>query len=327
MPFPRFEAPPRLAVDLAGLRLAHPIGLAAGFAKDAQSLRGLHRLGFSHLEVGTVTPRPQAGNPKPRLFRLPEDSALINRMGFNGAGLEVAARRLAARHPAGAIVGANIGINRDSTDPVGDYLLGLKKLYPLADYVTVNVSSPNTPGLRALQKAERLSELAKALVAECRSLAATAGKKPLFVKLAPDLEEEDEAAIVEVALSTGIDGLILGNTTVARPESLRSRHAAESGGLSGRPLFQPSTERLRSLARRLGGRLPLVGVGGIATAEDVLEKIRAGATAVQLYTAFVYEGPGLVRRLVRDLDRLLERQGYARLEDAIGADPGRPTAG
>jgi dihydroorotate dehydrogenase len=319
-PSRRAEAPGRLAVEIAGLRLAHPIGLAAGFSKDGHSIRGLHRQGFSFIEVGTVTPRPQAGNRRPRLFRLTEDRALVNRMGFNSAGLEAAAARLAAPRPPGAVVGANIGINRDSTDPVGDYALGLRRLYPLTDYVTVNVSSPNTPGLRALQNALRLRELAETLVGECRRLAAAAAKKPLFVKLAPDLEEEELEAIARVAVESGVDGLIMGNTTIARPRSLRSRHAAEAGGLSGRPLLEPSTERLRSLARHLDGRLPLVGVGGIATAEDVLAKIEAGATAVQLYTAFVYEGPGLVRRLVRDLDRLLERRGYARLEDAIGAD-------
>ncbi len=319
-PFSRPEAPPRLAVDLAGLGLAHPIGLAAGFSKDAQSIKGLHRLGFSFVEVGTVTPRPQAGNEKPRLFRLTEDAALINRMGFNNAGLEVAAARLAVPRPQGSIVGANIGINKDSTDPVGDYALGLRRLYPLADYVTVNISSPNTPGLRGLQKAERLRELTQALVAECRRLAATTDKKPLLVKLAPDLEDGELEAIAGVAVESGVDGLIMGNTTIARPPGLRSAHAAETGGLSGRPLLEPSTGRLRSLARHVGGRLPLIGAGGIATAEDVLAKIRAGATAVQLYTAFVYDGPGLVRRLLRDLDALLEREGYARLADAIGAD-------
>lgn len=305
----------RLRTRLCGLDLPHPVGLAAGFDKNAEAFGPALRQGFGWVEVGSITPRPQAGNPKPRLFRLVEDEAVVNRMGFNNDGLEAAAARLARRNPAAGIVGANIGINKDSTDPAGDYALGLRRLLPLVDYVTVNVSSPNTPGLRSLQRREPLQALLAALVAARGGVA-----KPLLLKIAPDLDEAAEEDIAEVALASGVDGLIVGNTTVARPDSLRSRHRGETGGLSGRPLTAPSTALLRRMAMRLGGRLALVGVGGIASGADAYAKIRAGATAVQLYTGMVYHGLGLARRVAAELDGLLARDGFDSVAAAVGAD-------
>ncbi|MEJ5233987.1 MAG: quinone-dependent dihydroorotate dehydrogenase [Geminicoccaceae bacterium] len=311
---------PRLATRLAGLALPHPVGLAAGFDKNAEAFAGLLRLGFAFVEVGTVTPRPQPGNPPPRLFRLVEDRALINRMGFNNEGLEVVAARLARRDRRRGIVGANIGVNRDSAEPIADYLAGVERLGPLADYLVVNVSSPNTPGLREWQRPERLGTLLAALRRARDGLAATGAKPPLFLKIAPDLEEKDAAAIVELALEAGLDGLVVANTTTARPTSLRSRHRDEPGGLSGAPLFEPSTALLRKVAARARGRLALVGVGGIDSAERAYAKIRAGASAVQLYTGLVYEGPGLLRRILDGLERLLDRDRLDRLADAVGRD-------
>lgn len=311
---------PRLATRLAGLALPHPVGLAAGFDKNAEAFAGLLRLGFAFVEVGTVTPRPQPGNPPPRLFRLVEDRALVNRMGFNNEGLEVVAARLARRDRRRGIVGANIGVNRDSTAPIADYLAGIERLGPLADYLVVNVSSPNTPGLREWQRPERLGTLLAALRRARDGLAATGIKPPLFLKIAPDLEEKDAAAIVELALEAGLDGLVVANTTTARPASLRSKHRDEPGGLSGAPLFEPSTALLRKVAARARGRLALVGVGGIDSAERAYAKIRAGASAVQLYTGLVYEGPGLLRRILDGLERLLDRDRLDRLADAVGRD-------
>lgn len=322
-PLPPFVTPPALATGLAGLALAHPVGLAAGFDKSADAFAGLLRLGFASVEVGTVTPRSQAGNPRPRLFRLAEDRALVNRMGFNNDGLDAVAARLAGRAIGKGVVGANIGMNKDAPEPVADYLLGLEGLYARTDYVSVNVSSPNTPGLRALQQADRLHDLLAALVRRRNALAGTTRPKPLFLKVAPDLGPADEAAIAEVALALRIDGLIVSNTTVARPSGLRSPHARETGGLSGAPLFAPSTALLARFARRLEGRLPLIGVGGIASAEAAYAKLRAGATAVQLYTGMIYEGPLLVRRIVRGLAALLARDGLARIGEAVGRDVDR----
>jgi dihydroorotate dehydrogenase len=309
---------PRLRTRLAGLELPHPLGLAAGFDKDALAFAGLLRLGFASVEVGTVTPRPQPGNPPPRLFRLLEDRVLINRMGFNNAGLEAVAARLARRDRRRGVVGVNIGVNRDSADPIADYREGVQRLGPLADYLVVNVSSPNTPGLRDWQRPERLAPLLAALVA-ARDGAAGA-RPPLLLKLAPDLDLAQAAAIVEVALDCRIEGLVVANTTTARPDGLRSPHRHEAGGLSGAPLFEPSTRLLRQIAARVRGRLALVGVGGIDSAECAYAKIRAGASAVQLYTGLVYEGPGLVRRILDGLERLLDRDRLERLADAVGRD-------
>ncbi len=313
------DADPVLATELAGLRLPNPIGIAPGFDKNAAAPRGLLRAGFGFIECGTVTPRPQAGNPRPRLFRLTADKAVINRMGFNNAGLEAFAAGLATRGPEG-VVGANVGANKDSTDRAGDYVTGLRRLWPLADYFTLNVSSPNTPGLRDLQAKAALADLLGA-VAEARTdlAAAPRGDRPVFLKVAPDLSPGDVGDIVEAAVGFGLDGLIVSNTTLARPESLRGRRRGEAGGLSGAPLFGPSTALLREFHAASAGRLALVGVGGVASGRDAYAKIRAGACAVQLYTALAYEGPGLVDRLRRDLAALLRADGFASVRDAVGA--------
>lgn len=313
------EADPVLRVRLWNRDFPNPVGLAAGFDKDAEAVAGCLKLGFGFVEIGSITPRPQPGNPRPRLFRLTEDRAIINRMGFNSRGLDVAARRLARRDPAAGIVGANLGKNRDSADAAADYAAGASRLAPLADYLVINVSSPNTPGLRALQGREKLAHLVAAVIA-ARAAAVPAAPPPLLLKIAPDLTEEDKRDIAAVALDSGIDGLIVSNTTIARPDSLRSRHARETGGLSGRPLFAPSTAVLADMYRLTGGRLPLVGVGGIASGADAYAKIRAGASLVQLYSALVYEGPGLVRRIQRELAGRLRADGFTTLADAVGAD-------
>jgi dihydroorotate dehydrogenase len=317
----RTAAPARLRTSLCGLELPHPLGLAAGFAKNGEAVPGLFGLGFSFVEIGTVTPRPQAGNPQPRLFRLRRQRALINRMGFNNDGLLALRARLEGLGPRPGPLGVNIGANRDSRDPVADYVQGLRGLYPLVDYIAVNVSSPNTPGLRELQRRERLHELLTALLAARMSLAGSAPAKPLLLKIAPDLAAEDETAIAEVALALGIDGLIVANTTTDRPEVVTGRHRNQAGGLSGTPLFLRSTEQLGRFFRLTQGRLPLIGVGGITRGADAYAKIRAGASALQLYTALVYQGPRVVGRILAELDRLLAEDGYASLEDAIGSDP------
>ncbi len=313
LPVPRSK---RLRSRLGPLDLPHPLGLAAGFDKNGEAVDGLLRLGFSFVEIGTVTPRPQLGNPRPRLFRLPEDEALVNRMGFNNAGMERVAAALARRRRRG-LVGVNIGINRDSTDPVADYRRVCEKLAPLADYVTLNVSSPNTPGLRDLQTASRLRPILEALQETQAGLGIT---RPLFVKIAPDLAQAELEPLVETAIACEVAGLIVGNTTISRPEGLRSPLSREPGGLSGRPLFPLSTELLRSTARLARGRLCLVGCGGIFDGQDAYAKIRAGASALQIFTALVYRGPRVIGRILRELDGLLARDGFARLEDAVGAD-------
>jgi dihydroorotate dehydrogenase len=311
---------PRLATRICGLDLPNPLGLAAGFDKNAEALPGLARLGFGSIEIGTVTPRPQAGNPKPRMFRLPAEKALINRLGFNSQGLARVRARLAVRDPGWGVIGANIGANRDAEDPVEDYVTGLNGLYGLVDYITVNVSSPNTPGLRRLQRRGHLDELLRALVNARSRLAGPAPPKPILVKIAPDLEADDERAIAEVVLDVAIEGLIVGNTTVARSDSLVSRHRHETGGLSGAPLLAPSTAQLRRLYRLTAGKLPLIGVGGIARGVDAYAKIRAGASAVQLYTAFIYQGPRVVSSALAELDALLTRDGHPDLGAAVGTD-------
>lgn len=318
----RIEVPtsPRLATRIFGRSLPHPLGLAAGFDKNAEAVPGLFALGFSFVEVGTVTPRPQAGNPKPRLFRLPAEAALINRMGFNNQGLERVAARLAALSALPGPLGVNLGINKDEPDPTAAYLQGLRTLHARADYLVLNVSSPNTPGLRRLQGREALRDLLNALLAARAALPGPAA--PLLVKIAPDLAPADQEDIAEVALATGIDGLIVANTTLARPPHLTGPHAAEGGGLSGPPLFAGSTALLANMYRLTGGRLPLIGAGGIASAADALAKLRAGASALQLYTALVYQGPDVVRRIVTGLDHLLAQEGIAALDDIVGRDAG-----
>jgi dihydroorotate dehydrogenase len=313
----RASDPPELRQRLWGLDVPNPIGIAAGFDKDARAPDALLRLGFGLVEIGTVTPRPQAGNPKPRVFRLEADGALINRMGFNSGGLDRVVERLAMRRNAGGIVGVNIGKNRDSADAAPDYTEGVRRAAPLADYLVVNVSSPNTPGLRDLQARAVLEALLRRVLAARDE---TGVRPPLLVKIAPDLTPEERADIAAVALATGIDGMIIANTTIARPSELRSPQAKEVGGLSGRPLFAPSTALLAEMYRLTEGRLPLIGVGGVASGEDAYAKIRAGASLVQLYTALVFAGPALIERIKTGLTALLRRDGFASVAGAVGAD-------
>jgi dihydroorotate dehydrogenase len=301
---------PLLATNVAGLDFPNPVGLAAGFDKDAEVYDRMLGLGFGFAEVGTLTPLPQAGNPKPRLFRLEEDRAVINRLGFNNGGQAAALARLKRRGP--GLVGVNIGANKDSADRIADYRAGVRAMAPVADYLTVNISSPNTPGLRALQDPAALADLLAAVMAE----RGEAGP-PVFLKLAPDLEPADIDDIARVAIEGAIDGLIISNTTISRP-ALRSRHAGEAGGLSGAPLKSLALERLQAFRRATGGAVPLIAAGGIASGADAYARIRAGASLVQLYTALVYEGPGLARRIVRELRGLLERDGFSSLAEAIG---------
>jgi dihydroorotate dehydrogenase len=303
---------PRLAVSAFGLDFPNPVGLAAGFDKNAQVPDAMAKFGFGFVECGTVTPKPQAGNLQPRLFRLTEDAAVINRMGFNNGGMDQAARNLKGRR-GGGLVGINIGANKDSTDRISDYVLGFAALAPLADYVTVNVSSPNTPGLRGLQNREELTRLLDSLIS-----ARGTKRKPILLKIAPDLDRHALDEIADVVRASAIEGLIVSNTTIARPP-LKSSHAQEAGGLSGMPLFAPSTEVLRGMRQRLGKSVTLVGVGGIAGGADAYEKIRAGASLVQLYTALVYQGPGLVARIKQELLGCLARDGYANVTAAMGS--------
>ncbi len=305
------------SVKVAGMELAHPVALAAGLDKEAEAVDGLLALGFAAVEVGTLTPRPQPGNPQPRLFRIPEHRALINRMGFNNHGAANAADNLRARtwHP--APVGVNIGKNKDTPleSAVDDYVACVDTLAPLGDYVVVNASSPNTPGLRKLQEPEALGALLRAVKAR---LTQVAPGKPLFLKIAPDLTPEAVDEVVDVARACGLDGLIATNTTIARP--FEHPVAKETGGLSGAPVREPANAVIRRAYARSGGALPIIGVGGVFTAEDVYEKLRAGASVVQVYTGFIYEGPGMVRRLLEGLGPLLARDGFRSVREAIGAD-------
>lgn len=311
---------PRLQVQVLGRQFGNPIGLAAGFDKDAKAWRQAARLGFGFVEVGSVTPRPQSGNPRPRLFRLEQDRAVINRMGFNNEGLEAMAARLRYTWPAeGTVLGVNLGKNKETEDAAEDYESGAQRLGDRCDYMVINVSSPNTPGLRALQGKAPLSELiARTHRALAESDAAT--PPPLLLKIAPDLTDQDLADIAEVALEGKLAGLIATNTTIARPAGLDSRHAAQTGGLSGQPLFEPSTKVLRDLYRLTQGKLPLIGTGGVTSGADAYAKIRAGASLVQLYSALVFEGPYLVHRLKRELLQCLERDGLHSVSDAVGLD-------
>ena len=313
VPLPGVTTSPRLRTTLAGLELPNPVGLAAGFDKNAQALAPLSRAGFGFLEVGAATPRPQPGNPRPRLFRLTEDAAVINRFGFNNDGMEAIAARLAKR-PAGGIVGLNLGANKDSADRAGDFAQVLARCGPHVDFATVNVSSPNTEKLRDLQGKAALSAL---LAGVMETRAALPRPIPVFLKIAPDLGEAELAEIAEVALASGLDAIIATNTTLSR-DGLKSPQAAEAGGLSGAPLFTKSTQVLARLSQLTEGRLPLVGVGGISSAEDAYAKIRAGASAVQLYSAMVYQGLSLVPRIVDGLERLLARDGFANVAEAVG---------
>jgi dihydroorotate dehydrogenase len=302
---------PALETTVAGLRFPNPIGLAAGFDKDARVFGPMLNLGFGFVEVGTLTPRPQAGNPRPRLFRLEEDRAVINRMGFNNDGQAAALKRLARRYGNG-VVGVNIGANKDSADRIADYVAGVRAMSAVARYLTINISSPNTPGLRQLQDEGVLRALLSA-VAEARE----PNGPPVFLKVAPDLGLNEPAQITRAALDHGVDAIIVANTTVSRP-ALRSKFAAEQGGLSGEPLKPLALKTLREFRSASSGAIPLIGVGGIANADDAWERIRAGASLVQLYSAMVYEGPGIARRIAEGLAHRLEHEGFASIAEAVG---------
>ncbi|MFH5926000.1 quinone-dependent dihydroorotate dehydrogenase [Roseomonas xinghualingensis] len=309
---------PILASRAMGLAFRNPVGLAAGFDKNAAAILPLMRLGFGFVEAGTVTPRPQAGNPKPRLFRLEEDRAVINRMGFNNAGIEAYVARLQAlQRPLPAVLGANIGINKEGADPERDYPALYGRVAPLADYVTVNVSSPNTPGLRDLQGEARLASILDATLAARAELRQ---RPPVLVKIAPDLAEAAVEAIVQTCLDRDVAGLIVSNTTIARPETLRSPRRTETGGLSGQPLFHASTELLRRVHRLARGRLTLIGAGGVDSGETAYAKIKAGASLVQTYAGFAYAGPALIPRIKHELAALLRRDGVKSLSEAIGVE-------
>jgi dihydroorotate dehydrogenase len=300
---------------VAGLRFPNPVGLAPGYDKNAEVPVEILRLGFGFTEVGTITPLPQAGNLKPRLFRLTEDAAVINRMGFNNEGQAAAIERLryAVRDGSMGPVGINIGANKDSEDRIADYVTGVRNMELYADYLTVNISSPNTPGLRALQDKAALDDLLM------RTMAARTAGTPVFLKVAPDLEPADIDDIVEVSINRGIAALIISNTTITRPP-LESRHSGESGGLSGAPLRPLAHQRLIDFRKASGGKITLIGVGGIASAQDAYARIRAGASLVQIYSALVYQGPGLARTINKGLARLLKRDGFANIAEAVGVD-------
>jgi dihydroorotate dehydrogenase len=302
-------ADPVLESIVAGLQFPNPVGLAAGFDKDAEVYRQMLGFGFGFVEIGTLTPLPQGGNPRPRLFRLAEDLAVINRLGFNNGGLEAAKARLAGKRV--GLVGVNVGANKESADRIGDYAKAVREMAPLADYITVNISSPNTPGLRALQDRGALEDLVAA-VTEARG----AGAAPIFLKVAPDLERADIDHIAAVAMGL-LDALIVSNTTISRP-ALRAGHRGEAGGLSGAPLKALALERLRNFRSATGGQMPLIAAGGIGSGADAFERILAGASLVQLYSALVYEGPGLARRIAAELKALVEREGMTNVAEAVG---------
>jgi len=305
---------PVLASRHWGLDFPTPLGVAAGFDKNAEVPLQAAQMGFSFVEIGSVTPQPQAGNPRPRLFRLPADRAVINRNGFNNEGLDAVAERLAPLKDRRFILGANLGANKDSADRIADYAAGMAALGPLSDYVVVNVSSPNTPGLRDLQTREALEALLEGLRRACPQ------PPPVLVKIAPDFDDESLAALAKTLLALAVDGVILGNTTIGLREGLTSPHRSETGGLSGQPLFQFSTRQLAAFYRHTGGRMPLIGVGGIDSAETAYAKIRNGASLIQLYTGLIYHGPGLVPAITDGLAQCLRRDGFTNISEAVGAD-------
>ncbi|MEM7780493.1 MAG: quinone-dependent dihydroorotate dehydrogenase [Pseudomonadota bacterium] len=309
-----------LSIKVAGLNFPNPIGVAAGFDKDAEVPDALLGLGFGSTEVGSITPRPQSGNPKPRLFRLTADDGVINRMGFNNQGAKAALARLQRRQGRPGIVGVNIGANKDAIDRIADYSQMARVMTPVASYLAVNVSSPNTPGLRALQDEAALTALIDGVIAARDEVAdPSALPPPIFLKVAPDLEPADIDAIARIAIDKQLGALIVSNTTISRPD-LASRHGDEAGGLSGAPLRALALERLRDFRKATGGAVPLVGVGGIANAEHAWERIRAGASLIQLYSAMVYYGPGLGGQIAAGLRRLMKRDGFTRLADAVGTE-------
>jgi dihydroorotate dehydrogenase len=318
---------PKLAVRAFGLNFPNPVGMAAGFDKNAEVPDALLRLGFGFVEIGTVTPKPQSGNPRPRLFRLERDEAVVNRMGFNNDGAEAVLRRLAARANHGGIVGVNVGANKDSPDRVGDYVTLIETFAPVASYFTVNVSSPNTPGLRNLQQGHILDDLLSKVLEARDRVREKAGDTPVLLKVAPDLSLAELDEVVHVARSRRVDGMIVANTTVARPSTLReASRAKEQGGLSGRPLFRLSTRMVAETYVRVEGAFPLIGVGGIDSGGAALTKIRAGASLVQLYSPLVYKGLGIVEDIKNDLAATLLRTDHEALSEIVGADAAAITA-
>jgi dihydroorotate dehydrogenase len=311
---------PSLGISVFGLDFPNPVGLAAGFDKNAEVTDPALRLGFGFTEVGTLTPQPQAGNPRPRLFRLPASEGIINRLGFNNEGFATSAGRLAERAHHGGVVGVNIGANRDSRDRAADYVAGIETFAPLASYLVVNVSSPNTPGLRDLQAAPALDDLLARVIEARDRVAERTGRKALLLKISPDLTLAELDGLITVAKKRGADGLIVSNTTVTRPAMLRDAAAREEGGLSGRPLFSLSTWMLAETFRRVGHEMPLVGVGGVDSAEAAWTKILAGASLVQLYSGMIFHGFGLVGKIKSGLEERLRRSGYISIVDAIGAE-------
>jgi dihydroorotate dehydrogenase len=305
-----------LSCEIAGVRFTNPLGVAAGYDKDAQVPDALLGLGFGHVEIGSVTPRPQSGNPRPRLFRLVEDEAVINRMGFNNSGGSAVAARLEARRQRAGIVGVNIGANKDSTDRIADYAAMTRLMAPLGNYLTINISSPNTPGLRALQDESALTDLVAAVFDALDQLDLRQSP-PVFLKVAPDLEPADIDAIARIAIESRLAALIVSNTTITRP-GLASADREETGGLSGKPLKDLALLRLRDFRSATNGAIPLIGVGGIGSADDAWERIRAGASLVQLYSAMVYRGPGVARDIVRGVERRMRRDGFETIAEAVG---------
>jgi dihydroorotate dehydrogenase len=317
----------KLAVRAFGLNFPNPIGMAAGFDKNAETSDALLRLGFGFVEIGTVTPKPQAGNPRPRIFRLERDEAVVNRLGFNNDGADAVLRRLAARAHLGGIVGVNVGANKDTVDRVADYVRLIETFAPVASYFTVNVSSPNTPGLRNLQQAEALDDLLAKVIDARERVRQNAGDSPVLLKIAPDLSLSELDDVVHIARSRRVDGMIVANTTVGRPSTLREgARAREQGGLSGRPLFRLSTRMVAETYVRAEGAFPLIGVGGIDTGGAALTKIRAGASLIQLYSALIYKGLGLVNDIKNDLSSTLLRTGRDSLSEIVGADAATITA-
>jgi len=320
-----FRTPARcgaLSIPIAGITFPNPVGVAAGFDKDAELPDALLGLGFGFTEAGSITPRPQAGNPKPRLFRLAEDKAVINRMGFNNAGAQAALIRLGKRKGRPGILGINIGANKDSPDRIADYAEMTRLMAPHATYLAVNISSPNTPGLRALQDEAALTDLLDAVLEARETASAKLPDRlapPIFLKVAPDLEAADIDAISRIALDKQLGALIVSNTTISRPK-LKSHHADQAGGLSGAPLRELALRRVRDFRKATGGTIPLIGVGGISSAEDAWARIRAGASLVQLYSAMVYSGPTLGKRIVRGIEQLMVRDGFSTIADAVGSE-------
>ncbi|XP_044126098.1 dihydroorotate dehydrogenase (quinone), mitochondrial [Bufo gargarizans] len=315
-----------LETTVLGHKFRNPVGLAAGFDKHGEAVDGLYKMGFGFVEIGSVTPNPQDGNPKPRVFRLPQDKAIINRYGFNSHGIDVVRQRLLQRADKqrmltadGMPLGVNLGKNKTSEDAAADYTRGVRELGPLADYLVINVSSPNTPGLRDLQGREQLHHLL-AKVVKARNALPREHRPALLVKIAPDLSLRDKEDIASVVTQLGIDGLIVTNTTISRPSTLKSPSSVETGGLSGAPLRDMSTETIREMYALTSGQVPIIGVGGVSCGLDALQKIRAGASLVQLYTALTYQGPPIIGKVTRELETLLTEQGFSSVSEAVGAD-------